>query len=417
MKQLSTLLLAGLIAITTYAQTTVDVITGENYVNDAYYSLRNGTIAESNRINWDIAFTTSRYDVNILCNNGAQAELYTYYNGDISDWSHIDTSGLSTWKPMYNSIDDFNDGAFLQNIDTSNQFDYGWGVYNMLNHYIVGDSFYIIKTAANDYKKLCIIEKDPNEGANTWKFKYANIDGSEEQTITLEADSYASQNFIYYSISENAIVNKEPDSDEWDLQFTRYFDYNIPYYVSGVLLNSSRVSVQQVDGVNQASYNDYSEDLFTDTLSVIGYDWKVFNMGTMTYDLNDNRVFFVKVMENNGMDSTYWKMYFTGFSGASTGTYTLVQEVLESTLAVNTVDSDDNPVIYPNPATDVVNINIPSLKVLSVRIFNVSGKVVFNQKIESQYNLSIRTDNLKSGFYTVSIMTNEGTVTSKLIKR
>ena len=131
MNKFFTILIASVFTLGSFAQTTIDVVTGAGYANDAYYSFTSGTVSTSPRTDWDIAFSTNRYSINILANNGTGVELYTYPDGDISAWSSLDTSGMSSWTPMYNSIEDWSDGAFLQNIDTADSFDQGWGRYNM----------------------------------------------------------------------------------------------------------------------------------------------------------------------------------------------------------------------------------------------------------------------------------------------
>ena len=54
---------------------------------------------------------------------------------------------------MYNSEISWYDGAFENN--SLGPPDYGWGVYNMINHNVTGDSLYIIKTISN-WKKIWI---------------------------------------------------------------------------------------------------------------------------------------------------------------------------------------------------------------------------------------------------------------------
>ena len=104
-------------------------------------------------------------------------ELYTYPDGTIDDWAALDTTGID-WTPMYNSLETFDMGAFNANTIPGDDFDYGWGRYNMSTHVISGDSLFVIKTISGAYKKMAIIQKNPM--ANTWQFKYANLDGSDE---------------------------------------------------------------------------------------------------------------------------------------------------------------------------------------------------------------------------------------------
>ena len=46
---------------------------------------------------------------------------------------------------MYNSDTSWNYGAFVMN-QSSDMFDYGWGVYNIQTHHIIGDSVFLINS-------------------------------------------------------------------------------------------------------------------------------------------------------------------------------------------------------------------------------------------------------------------------------
>ena len=145
-----------LISLGLLAQEQKEVVTGVGYADDVYYSLENGTLTTVDRANWDIAFVTSPQSISILANNGSGVELYTFPDGDIDDWASLDTTGM-VWTPMYNSIETFDAGAF-----TAHELghpDYGWGIYNMSSHFTEGDSLFVIKTIAGDFKKLAIIQR------------------------------------------------------------------------------------------------------------------------------------------------------------------------------------------------------------------------------------------------------------------
>ncbi|MEM7087406.1 MAG: T9SS type A sorting domain-containing protein [Bacteroidota bacterium] len=70
--------------------------------------------------------------------------------------------------------------------------------------------------------------------------------------------------------------------------------------------------------------------------------------------------------------------------------------------------------LYPNPASDIVNIQLPiSVEVESIAVYDVLGKVVANRATNNQIDVSQFND----GVYMVNIETNQGTVTRKIIKR
>ncbi|MEG0916872.1 MAG: T9SS type A sorting domain-containing protein [Myroides sp.] len=70
--------------------------------------------------------------------------------------------------------------------------------------------------------------------------------------------------------------------------------------------------------------------------------------------------------------------------------------------------------LYPNPATDVLNISSKNgLEMKEIRITDMTGKVVKVQKDVSTVNVS----NLAAGTYLIDITTNVGKATSKFIKK
>lgn len=417
MKRIFTLFLIS-ISLMGWSQTEVEVTMGAGYANDAFYSFENGTVATSPRINWDIAFATNRFNVSILANNGGEVELYTYPNGDISAWESVDISGIGSWPMMYNSVESWDEGAFNRNVDPNNPFDFGWGIYNPSTHHIVGDSLYVIKTVSGNYKKLWIVEKDPTNGINTWEFKYANIDGSEEQTLIIEGDDHIDKNFVHYSLEGNQIMEKEPDSDEFELQFTRYYDYTIPYYVVGIYSNSPRVTVEEVSGVDQTSFEDFTEANFSTNITTIGSDWKYFDLDQMVYLVETDRVYFCKVLSNNGADSTYWKFYFTNFTGMSEGTSTFIQKKLQTTVGVDQIESTIFAEVYPNPANEFVNLVLDTKEDAFITILNSSGQEIFSKNYSNNHLQSKRIDTRSwaKGYYIVRINTPTSNKQIKFIK-
>src|SRR5690606_1836785 len=70
--------------------------------------------------------------------------------------------------------------------------------------------------------------------------------------------------------------------------------------------------------------------------------------------------------------------------------------------------------IFPNPATDVINIVVPSgLEISNVSVFDVLGKNTGVSLVNGKVNIS----GLQKGIYIVNVETNFGTLTQKLVKR
>lgn len=93
-----------------------------------------------------------------------------------------------------------------------------------------------------------------------------------------------------------------------------------------------------------------------------------------------------------------------------------------STLAVNNI-KDAKLSVYPNPFTDQVTIafDLKSVSDVNVLIYDTNGRVVkslqkANQKSGTN-NLTIPTNDLKTGIYFYSLKTNSGQINGKLIKK
>ncbi|WP_338733533.1 T9SS type A sorting domain-containing protein [Mangrovimonas cancribranchiae] len=84
-----------------------------------------------------------------------------------------------------------------------------------------------------------------------------------------------------------------------------------------------------------------------------------------------------------------------------------------STLGVDAVSLTTNSVkLYPNPATDIVNIKTNET-IKYVTVFNINGQKVLEVANQSQINIS----NLPTGMYFLSIKTNQSNQTIKILKQ
>ena len=413
MKSVFTFLLLLIFITTVYSQTPVDVVTGQSYANEVYYNFENNTLKTVPRNSWDIAFKTNQMTVSVLANNGVGINIYTWTKGAIGNWSTLDTTGTA-WKPMFNSTVDWEMGAFNVNSIVGDDFDYGWGKYNMTSHNIVGDSIFIIKLVNGTFKKFAIKQK--NAILNTWTIQYADLDGQKDTTVTIKANDYKSKTFIHFSLATNKVVEQEP-AERWQLLFTKYIAsiQNTPYNVTGVLANSG-VKIQQVNGVSQTDFVDYNTSMFNDTLSQIGSDWKTFNMATFQYTVAPDVVYFVQ--DTTGTDKAIWKLYFTAFSGSGTGTYSFVKQKMITT-GVKSL-SEKNLTVYPNPASQELNVIHDFSGKTEFTIYNISGQPVYKSQYSESAGLNKQTMNigaLPAGMYSLHVRSGNEVKTVKFIKK
>ena len=389
MKYTLTIITIILFYISPQAQT-VQISMGNNYANQVFYSMQNGEIKNISNDNWDLAFTTDQYASTIRTNDGKGVELYTYHLGDTSDWQNINASIMNNLSSgMYNSEISWYDGAFENN--SLGHPDYGWGVYNMINHNVTGDSLYIIKTINGNWKKIWIQELTT---AGEYIFKFSNLDGSNEITQSILKTNYTDKNFIYFSIDQNTIIDREPISSEWDITFTKYISpvQAMPYPVTGVLTNNNTEVAKATGVTDPLTYFDYSNHNFNNEINSIGYDWKSYQ-GSFVVDAN--RCYFIKDKNEN-----IWRLVFNSFDGMSTGNIEFNTELIFNTSSVN-INKTSSLNIFPNPTTQNTNLIFDFEEECLINIYDIYGMKVYSKQLNSGglELINLPTEKFDAGLY------------------
>ena len=71
--------------------------------------------------------------------------------------------------------------------------------------------------------------------------------------------------------------------------------------------------------------------------------------------------------------------------------------------------------MYPNPASDVVTIASPTAAITMVEVRDIRGRLILNKAVTSQNVTTINVASLDSALYLVTITTDSGSITSRLI--
>ena len=381
-----------------------------SYSNQSFFSLENGEVSNITNTDWDLAFSTFTMSSSIRINGGMGTELYSYPLGDTTDWNTFNSTNISNWQPIHNSDTNWFIGAFDKN--STSMFDMGWGIYNMVTHFVTGDSLYAIKTVNGNWKKLWI-EKLAN---GEYSFKYANLDGSNEVNAVVNQSSFSGKNFAYYSLDQSTSLDREPLTQDWDITFSKYITpvQGMAYGVTGVLMNDGIKACLVENLPDPNSYTDYTQHVLHSEMNTIGYDWKTFDMSSFTYSLDNDRCFFIKDYNQN-----VWRVIFTQFAGSSTGNIEFNVESLSSTSVSNLISTKNSLNIYPNPANNQ-NINIIYEAVdynVLLSIYDVSGREVYSSNLEGGglKSYSLPSYILEKGLYIVSLKINNNILTDRLV--
>jgi hypothetical protein len=323
MRKLTLIMLLALVSQVLSAQIITDSIrTQASYANDVYYSLKNGEVKAVANNEWQLAFKIGVGGMAIRSNATTGSSgigsvtVYEKPGKDTTQWGSFDTTGFSTWTLLNNTDSSWDLGAFNVNKDVANLIDFSWGLYNPVNHFVVGNRLYVVavKTGASSYayKKFWVV----NNALGTWNIKYANLDGSNEQVKQIKSTDYAGHNFAYLSLMGDSVFNHEPLTTDWDFMLTRYAglqtNVNPPVYypVTGILTNTG-VKTGEVRGINTTLSAIIDTTKMSSVISEIGSDWKQLNMQTFTYYTVDSLSYFVKAKDGNT-----WKVVFKGFSSS-----------------------------------------------------------------------------------------------------
>lgn len=390
------------------AQVIDTVIVGSGYANTVFYSLENDNQAVVSATAWDIAFATSLDPSNDLTTsilfNYKTGSLYEIPGSDPADFDNADTTGLSTWNPLFNSDTSWAKGAF-NNTEFLGGYDYGWGNYDAVTHMgIAANRVFIIKYPNNTYKKL----KIDLSFSSGYTLTVANLDNTLPLTLTVPVTPYSAKNFVYASIASGTVLDLEPESTEWDLKFHQYPYLALGGYpVAGIFHNHGTVTAE-AHHVNATTYTDYGSQIFQSDISTIGYDWKNAQAGTV----EDSLVYFVKTQ-----DETVWKLVMTGFiSGASgNGSYIFSKQNLTAlALKENQQLVFD---VYPNPATDQVTIALDNNSETTVTVIDMTGRAVYSESVQ-QNGLSLvqlNVSGFNAGMYTVVCASAGNAAIKKLV--
>ena len=388
------ILISALCLINLKAQEYVGLSMGPSYAYDISYSLTDGITASPERTNWELAFSTNPYNNNIRINSGNNVKLYEV-TSDISEWENI-TELSSNSMQLRNSNVDWSFGAFV--VNTSDGLNYGWGDYNTETNIIEGSRIYII-TYGTHTKKMIINSLD----SGVYNIIISNLDGSSQEDVSIDVTPFSNKNFIYYSLQSGEIIDREPNSNHWDLLFTKYeedlnndianpLEYEQAYFVTGVLTNGNLIA--QYEGSTEDNSNIMDLDT-TRNINAIGYDWKEYSG---SFVMVSDRSYYIA--DQN--EQSVYKIIFESFSGQSSGNISF--NILETEQLMSAQEyglSSDEINIYPNPSSGIFFLDLKSSSNINITVKNMAGQTIKTQKLNMSNWIDL-SDQVK-GFYIIHI--------------
>ncbi|MDB9882296.1 T9SS type A sorting domain-containing protein [Bacteroidia bacterium] len=393
-----------ILSFSAFAQTSDSIIPASGAL-EVYYDFETQTKTSVTRTSWDIGLTTNPRGASIIINEMVGVELFLY-SMDINEWETLDTNGMS-WDNLYNSQSTWDEGAF-SNQGTSHP-DYGWGVYNMNTHDIVGNRIFIIRTAEGFYLKMVVEKLSPS---GDYTFKTAKLDGSDLKNHSFSKSANAAKNFGLLDLLTGDFVTTNPERKDWDILFTKYITTVIQgpasrdMLVSGVKLN---VNCRVAERSGDVTSDDTTNLSWSTNITEIGYDWKAFDRDNYKYDITPDLAYFVST-ENGAM----YKIWFTKYTLGSGNFFFNTKQLKEGVLSTNNIQKL-NTQVYPNPSNGLLTIANEEKEELTVKLINMHGAVMATESIAALANTQLVTSDFAKGIYFLQLSTSATSNTQRVI--
>ncbi len=404
----------------------VEINLTQGYALDIWWHPVNGVIKSEPRDNWDIAFQTGQKGA-IWINSQKGMKLWVVPASDHETFlTYIDTTGMSSsWETFNNSVETWDIGAF--NCDKDGFVtggDFGWGAYNMATHNILGDKVFVIKLADNSYRQIFI----ESLASGTYTVKWADLKGDNETTLVVAKGDYATKNFVYATMADQKIIDREPAKDTWALLFGKYTGMvmtqagtKAPYSVTGVRSNAGYYCAKLTD-VDPIAVKapELTAENYSTSITTLGDDWKKLN-ADFTYSIPNRVAYFITNEAIGTADAKVDKIVFKSFAGSATGKMTFLLNPTAGNVDYSFNNNDIN--VYPEVISknSVLNFeynfeNIPNF--VNVKIIDMSGREAISQKFENisaKGNLSMNIPAIANGVYFAIVETNNALYSYKII--
>jgi hypothetical protein len=130
--------------------------------------------------------------------------------------------------------------------------------------------------------------------------------------------------------------------------------------------------------------------------------------------LSNASIYLIDHLENSITDLTQTSYIFGSDKGISNGRFTLQfeSEILgNNDLALETIN------LYPNPTSGQLNILSPGAGIESITIHDVRGRKVAEVSLNNERSYQVDMSGMESSLYFVTISTESGAVTKRIVKK
>lgn len=272
---------------------TVVIEIGFPYLNQVYYDCETNKIISINtKYDWDLSFECTSTGFHVLLNNATG--MLAANKGNVS-FSSVNSIAGVTW------LWDNPNG----NLDST-----AIGNWVGLNNVYIVDRQYDDNGNHRGYKKIQLQTVD----IDSYTFKYANLDGSNENTYTIYKNN--SRSFIHFNFDNGGqTLLLEPEKNSWDILFTNHhhkFDnLTLPFVLTQALTNKHNGVVVAEDNNSNFSnitLQDTVKYTFTNYWNEIGHDWKIRNSADNSFTIEEKKSYILKTTQG-----LFYKIRFIDF--------------------------------------------------------------------------------------------------------
>ncbi len=289
----------------------LETITAANniYTSQTFYKIEENQIRQiswNSRQDWDLGFETGVNGWHVIINYSTAARIVCT---GITDYEAVDVNTVIGLFPVGDSL---NWKFSHPNGDLDS---------TAVGNWIDSASVYILYRGAmyTDPPEAYFKIKFESVNANEYLITYNDVNTDVDHSVSISKDG--SYNYVYYSFTDNDVVEIEPPRDNWDLLFTPFMGYyyintgeGLPYFLNGVYSNYlNGVEVIEIDDANveydsiDASYINQYE--FLTTQDVLGYDWKdIPQPPDYVYYIDENKKYII-----HAVDGSYYKFRFISY--------------------------------------------------------------------------------------------------------
>ncbi len=415
-----------LFGFSTLKSENVEIDLTKSYGLEIWWHPETGVIKSEPRDNWDLAFQIGQKAA-IMINSQKGMKLWVVPNSDYDTFlSLIDTTGMGAgWETYNNSVETWDIGAFNCDKDGFEaDGDFGWGEYNMATHYILGNKIFILKLADNTYKQVLI----ESLASSVYTVKWADLNGENETTLEVNKMDYPQRNFVYATIKDATLTNREPDKSTWALVFGKYTGMvatqaggKAPYSVTGVRTNQGYFSAKLSDVEPYlVPTPELTAENFSSSITTIGDDWKKLNSQDFTYTIVEKVAYFITNSPLGTAEPKVDRIIFKSFAGSSTGKLSFdLNPSLSVNYSYNNTDINVYPEITKRNSTLTFEYNFDlQPQFINVKLIGIDGNEVLSEKFEnisSTGKLNVTVPSISAGVYFALVESNYALYSYKII--